>query len=518
MVHQRLVLGSSRRGWLAGTAAALASAAVGGCTSWAPLDNVLDAVDELPDPPPPAPRELRGAWVATVANIDWPSRRGLDRDAQRAEMVAQLDTAVALRLNALLLQVRPSADALYPSPLEPWTEYLTGTQDADPGWDPLAEWLEGAHRRGLELHAWLNPYRARAAPATSPPAARHISQRRPDLVRTYGNLEWMDPGEPDAAAETLAVCEDLLRRYDLDGLHIDDYFYPYPQKDGQGQDLPFPDADSHRRFGDGLPLPDWRRRNVDTLVQRMQARVRQARPGTLFSISPFGIGKPALRPPGIAGFSQYDQLYADVERWLEQGWCDALVPQLYWPIAQTAQAFPVLLDYWLAQPRPAACAIWAGLYTSRLPARDGDRGWEPQELLDQIARVRERPAAGGHVHFSMVALARNRRGIADALRDGPYATPALPPAMPGLDPLPVAAPRATAWREGGGALVVALAHADPRATRHALWAQTDGRWQFQVVPAAAGTLRLPPTCQALVVSSVTRSGVESRRQALRVVA
>lgn len=509
---------TTRRDWLRGGAAGVVAAAGvwagSGCTSWLPARNLARPLESLPDQlqPPTAPRELRGAWVATVANIDWPSRKALSAEEQRAEMTAQLDMAASLRLNALLLQVRPSADALYVPGLEPWTEYLTGTQGEHPGWDPLAEWVAGAHRRGMELHAWLNPYRARAAPATSNASPDHLSLRRPDLVKTYGNLQWMDPGEPDAQSQTLAVCADLLRRYDIDGLHIDDYFYPYPIKDAQGQDIPFPDDSSFARLGAGQGLADWRRGNVDGLVQRMQQVARLERPGAAFTISPFGIGKPALRPPGISGFSQFDQLYADVERWLEAGWCDALVPQLYWPVAQVAQAFPVLLDYWLAQPRLAGRGIWAGLYTSRLAQREGERGWLPQEIIDQIALTRQRPAAGGHVHFSMVALLQNRLGIADALRAGAYAEHALPPAMAWLDDLPVAAPRVSAWALGDS-LELGLTHFDGRATRHAVWARVGGAWRFFVVSASPGLLRLPSACDLVVVSSVTRTGVESVRLA-----
>ncbi|MFN9448387.1 MAG: glycoside hydrolase family 10 protein [Rubrivivax sp.] len=510
--------GFSRRRWLAAGAAGGAAAWLGGCAGpaagWLPPANQAQPLERLPDHlmPPEAPRELRGAWVATVANIDWPSQKGLPAQQQRAEMNAMLETAAALRLNSLLLQVRPSADALYVPGLEPWTEYLTGTQGDDPGWDPLAEWVAGAHRRGIELHAWLNPYRAKAAPATSLPSAQHVSQRRPDLVKTYGTLQWMDPGEPDAQAQTLAVCADVLRRYDIDGLHIDDYFYPYPAKDAQGQDIAFPDEPSYQRLGRGQNLADWRRSNVDALVQQMQRVVRAERPSAAFTISPFGLGKPSLRPPGITGFSQFDQLYADVERWQEQGWCDALVPQLYWPIAQAAQAFPVLLDYWLAQPRRPGRGIWAGLYTSRLAMREGERGWVAQEILDQIAQVRQRADASGHVHFSMVALRQNRLGLADALRAGPYAEDALPPAMPWLDALPVAAPRVSAWRQGGDTRL-ALTHFDARATRHALWALRQGRWRFQVVPAANPVLTLPAGTELVVASSVTRTGMESLRRA-----
>ena len=184
-------------------------------------------------PPPPRPpaapaREWRAAWVATVANIDWPSKAGLSPEQQQAEIRSLCDTAARIGLNALLLQVRTSCDAFYESNLEPWSEYLTGTQGQHPGYDPLAVWLREARARGLELHAWINPYRARQSRARGPAAASHLSRRRPEWVKTYGDQLWVDPGEPAAAEHLLAVVRDLLGRYAVDGLHLDDYFYPYP--------------------------------------------------------------------------------------------------------------------------------------------------------------------------------------------------------------------------------------------------------------------------------------------------
>ena len=307
------------------------------------------------EPPPPEPREFRAAWVATVANIDWPSRPGLAPDVQRAEALALLDRAAAIGLNALILQVRPAGDAFYASALEPWSEYLTGAQGRAPvpAWDPLAWWVGQAQARGLELHVWFNPFRARHSAAKSPLAAPHLGVRQPSAVRRYGEQLWMDPGEPAAAAHTLAVVADVVRRYDIDGVHIDDYFYPYPVKAGEA-DLPFPDDAAyarHRQGGGTLSRDDWRRANVDAMVQELHATVRRLKPWVRFGISPFGLGRPDRRPPGMTGFSQYDKLHADVERWLENGWLDYLAPQLYWPIDREGQAFPVLLDYWLAQNR-----------------------------------------------------------------------------------------------------------------------------------------------------------------------
>ena len=411
-----------------------------------------------------APVEFRGAWVATVANIDWPSRPGLPAAQQRAEVLTLLDRAAAIGLNALVLQVRPAADAVYPSALEPWSEFLTGAQGRPPddGYDPLDFWVAEAHRRGLALHAWFNPYRARHSMARSPPAASHLSLTRPELVKAYGDQLWIDPGEPDAAAHTLAVVADVLRRYDIDGVHIDDYFYPYPVRavasvaggvaggvantaGDAAPDQAFPDEPAWQRYrqaGGGLLRDDWRRDNVNRLVQALHALVRRERPGMLFGISPFGLGRPDLRPPGIQGFSQFHRLYADVERWCAEGWCDYLAPQMYWPIDAPAQAFGVLLDYWLAQARPGM-AVWPGLYTSRIGA--AQRPYSADEVLRQVALIREvrslrgaRAAQGGqaqraaepsgHIHFSLAALLQDREGIATRLQAGPYRLPAPRPA------------------------------------------------------------------------------------------
>ena len=462
---------------------------------------------------PPAPREFRGAWVATVANIDWPSRPGLPSAQQQAEMRAILDRARDIGLNALVLQVRPAADALFVSALEPWSEVLSGAQGQppQPPWDPLAGWIEGAHARGIELHAWFNPYRARASSARSTPSPRHLSQARPDLVRRYGDQWWIDPGEPDAAAHTLRVVSDVLARYDVDGVHIDDYFYPYPVAAPNGAgDQPFPDDASYARHlttGGTLARSDWRRDNVDRLVQALHETVLRLRPGVRFGISPFGLGRPDLRPPGIEGFSQYDRLYADVERWVEQGWFDHLVPQLYWPIDRTAQAFPVLLEYW--RGRVAADRhLWPGLFTSSIGT--GPRGWKADEVLAQVEATR-RGGAGGHLHFSMVALMQDRDGIAARLQSGPYRTRALAPASPWLAGRAPAAPAVT--REGD-ALRLAPGPGEPVFV-WAVWRRQLGQWAFDIQPAADARVPLArpgePRPDAVVVSAVGRRGHEGPR-------
>jgi uncharacterized lipoprotein YddW (UPF0748 family) len=391
-----------------------------------PTDAALASASQTPARasalPPAPPREWRAAWIATVANIDWPSKPGLSAEAQQAEIKALCDTAVNVGLNALILQVRTSADALYESKLEPWSEYLTGTQGQHPGYDPLAVWLAECRLRGLELHAWFNPYRARQGTAKSAAADSHVSRSRPDWVKRYGDQLWMDPGEPAAAEHTLAVVRDVLTRYAIDGVHIDDYFYPYPITDpATKQEVDFPDEPSWQRYvakGGSLARADWRRYNVNTLVQRLYTMSHEVRPGTRVGVSPFGLPKPGMRPEGIAGFSQYDKLYADVELWLREGWMDYLAPQLYWPRAQTAQAFEPLLQAWRAL-NPLGRPIHPGLYTSRI--NDTPQSWQPDEVLAQIDAVRRLSPGSGHIHFSMAALAQNRKGIADALRSTAYA-------------------------------------------------------------------------------------------------
>lgn len=495
-----------RRRAVLGTLGGL-TAALTGCAAPSLTDSAKPGAADADTLPPSAPREWRAAWVASVANIDWPRQPVPSAVKLREEATAILDRAAALKLNALVLQVRPACDALYASRLEPWSEYLTGRQGlAPPGdWDPLEWWVDEAHRRGLELHAWFNPYRARHPSAKSPLVASHIARRRPELVRSYGDLRWLDPGEPAAAEHTLAVIDDVARRYDIDGVHIDDYFYPYPVSEPGGADRPFPDEPSwqrYRRSGGRLPRDDWRRDNVDRLVEAIHRTVHAARPGLRLGISPFGIGKPALRPSGIEGFSQYDKLYADVERWCQEGWFDYLAPQLYWPIDRTAQAFETLLAYWLAQ-NPQGRHVWPGLFTDSVGR--GNRPWPADEVLAQVALMRRYPGAGGHTHFSMTVLMQDRDGIGRRLAAEAYAEPALVPATPWLDASLPAAPSVVAE---GEAWRIAAGPGKP-VWLWAVWRRNAGRWQFEVLPAAQTLVRGP--AEALVVSGVDRVGNESTR-------
>lgn len=486
--------------------------------------------------PPPAPREFRAAWVSTVANIDWPSRSNLSMEKQQAEAIAILERCKLLNLNAVVLQVRPSADAIYPSSLEPWSEFLTGQQGRAPGYDPLQFWVAQAHARGLELHAWFNPYRARHATAKSPLAATHMAKTHPEAVKTYGRYLWMDPGEPAAAQRTLDVILDVVRRYDIDGVHIDDYFYPYPidtpnaagpegvALDGGGgvrKELVFPDEPSWQRYlleGGTLDRPHWRRQNVNRLIEALYTGIHREKSWVRFGISPFGIGRPDRRPAGIVGFSQYDKLYADAELWLNNGWLDYLAPQLYWPVAQAPQAFDVLLDYWLTQ-NTRGRHVWPGLYTSRID--NSARSFAPDEIVKQIGVTRSRPRAGGHLHFSMAPLMDNRKGITDQLRTRAYQSAALTPATPWLGATPPAPPQGAARRETAGIGLRLAPGAGVATTHYAIWSRYGSEWRFAVAPASRPVLLLPDdgragAAQALVVSAIDRLGNESARVSISI--
>jgi uncharacterized lipoprotein YddW (UPF0748 family) len=485
--------------------------------------------------PPPIPREFRAAWVATVANIDWPSRKGLTVAQQKLEIIRIVNRAKELNLNALIFQVRPAADALYASAFEPWSEYLTGEQGKppEPFYDPLAMWIEESHRRGIELHAWFNPYRARHTSAKGAMTRVHIANTHPAVVKEYGGYLWMDPGEAAAAQRTLDVILDVVRRYDIDGVHVDDYFYPYPVPVNANApatentpEVDFPDEPSWSRYrmaGGKLGRADWRRENVNVLIERINTDVHREKPWVRFGISPFGLGRPDLRPPGITGFSQYDKLYADVELWLNKGWLDYLAPQLYWPVDQPQQAFGTLLEYWIGQNR-AGRHIWPGIFTSRI---DGSaKSWKPDEIVNQVALMRTRKAVDGHVHFSMVALMENRQGITDQLK-AVYPAPALTPAMPWLvaSRPPMPAVKLSRNRPGSRAIDVEIVP-QPGDWQYAAWMRFGGVWKLRLLMAngeanaPAVTMTLPEAGEpaampeAIAISTVDRFGNESERTTL----
>ncbi|NOZ40721.1 MAG: family 10 glycosylhydrolase [Planctomycetes bacterium] len=477
------------------------------------LPSCLSAeeTEEVPSPQ----REFRAAWVATVANIDWPSQRGLSSAKQQQELIAILDRAVELNLNAIIFQVRPHCDALYASELEPWSEYLTGTmgQPPQPFYDPLEFAVAEAHRRGLELHAWFNPYRALHPGSQGELAATHVSKTKPHIVRKYGKHLWLDPGEPDAVEHNVAVILDVVSRYDVDGIHFDDYFYPYQIKDDKKQLVPFPDDRSWQQAqaaGNTLDRDDWRRQNVDRLIQRLSDEIHQVKPWVKFGISPFGIWRPG-HPPQIQGFDAYASLYADAKKWWNQGWVDYLTPQLYWKIESPGQSYPVLMQWWHEQNQKHR-HLWIGNYTSRVSIEELGN-WPTSEITQQIELTRAHPGATGNVHFSMKALMDDRRGMAKALKDGPYGKPALVPASswlsdesPGLPTLQL--------KKTAGKRAVSFVSSDDKAPW--LWVVrtfTDDHWKIEVSPGHVNGWAIDadgnsPSPKKIAVSAVSRTGVE----------
>lgn len=451
---------------------------------------------------PPAPlREYRAAWVATVGNIDWPSSNRLSVAAQKAELTAILDRAAKLKLNAIIFQVRPGCDALYASTIEPWSEYLTGEMGKapEPFYDPLALAIEEAHKRGLELHAWFNPYRARHASAKSPISPNHVSKTRPNLVREYGRSLWLDPGEKAVQDYSSSVVMDVVRRYDVDGVHFDDYFYPYKERGRDGKELDFPDDASWERYGkkSGLSREDWRRENVNGFIARVYSSVKSAKPWVKFGVSPFGIWRPG-NPPQIKGFDAYANLYADARKWFEAGWVDYLAPQLYWAIEPPEQSFPVLLSWW-ARQNPKHRHLVPGLNSTQARRR-----WAPEEIVNQIRITRKQPGASGHLHWNMSSLMGSSR-LADALAKESYAQPALIPAAPWLDRT---APGKPGLRINAAATRVSWESSGSEPAALWLLQTRDGsRWNTRVLPGSSRWADLDPKGpSAVALCAVDRYG------------
>lgn len=430
--------------------------------------------------PPAPPREFRGAWLATVANLDWPSQPGLTVAAQKAELVALLDRAAQLKLNAVILQVRPMADAVYASPLEPWSEFITGRMGRapEPFYDPLAFAIQEAHKRGLELHAWFNPFRVSLPPAQarSPAALNHLSRTHPELVRRYSNLLWLDPGEPAAREHVLNVIQDVVRRYDVDGITFDDYFYPYPEKDVDGRAVDFPDNASWRKYGaaSGMARDEWRRANVNQFIQNADRSIHALKPWVKFGISPFGIWRPGF-PKQIQGLDAYAKIYADSRSWLVNGWLDYLSPQLYWPVDQWEQSFPVLLQWWSGQ-NVKHRHVWPSLNASNVGTK-----WKPDEITRQMQIIRRQPGVSGEIFYHLRNLVDNR-ALTDIARNE-YSQPALVPASPWLDSVPPDKPKLSVSESRAGLRAEWAATGGEPAWLWILQFRINGVWTTEILPA-----------------------------------
>lgn len=371
--------------------------------------------------------EFRGAWIATVDNIDWPSRKGLSSAEQQAEFIRMLDLHKSNGMNAIIMQIRPAADAFYPSPYEPWSEWLTGQQGKPPYpyYDPLEFMVSETHKRGMEFHAWLNPYRAVFNINKSSVASTHITRQQPGWFLDYGDKRYFDPGHPGAQGFVADVVSDIVRRYDVDAIHFDDYFYPYRITGKE-----FPDTATYRRYGNGLSRDDWRRSNVDSIIVRLNRVIKAANPDCRFGISPFGVWRNKDQDPRgsdtKAGQTNYDDLYADILLWLKNDWIDYVAPQLYWEFSHPNAPFEPLLDWWSKNSYGKPCYIGLGYYRA-----GSNQAWRDQTLIPrQLQAIRQTPNIGGAVYFSSKSFQRNPLGWNDTLRNRYYRYPALIPPHP----------------------------------------------------------------------------------------
>ncbi len=373
-------------------------------------------------------REFRAAWIASVANINWPSKKNLSTDEQKAEAIRILDLLKENNFNAVIFQARPSADALYNSSYEPWSYFLTGETGKAPSpyYDPLEFWIAEAHKRGLELHVWLNPYRAHHSNGGRVTSESMVNKMSNCIVHLKNGMYWFDPAKKETQDHVSDVVMDIVKRYDIDGIHFDDYFYPYASYNG-GSD--FPDQASWRTYqnsGGTLSKADWRRENVNKFIERIYHEIKSEKNYVKFGISPFGIWKPGF-PSGVSGMSQYDELYADAKLWLNKGWIDYFTPQLYWPVDAPKQNFTSLLNWWESE-NTYNRHLWPGLNTVEIKSSD-----KASEIIRQIEITRQLvPNSAGVAHWSMAGLNSN---MLYSLKSGPYKEKALVPKSPWLTPL-----------------------------------------------------------------------------------
>ena len=395
--------------------------------------------------------EFRAVWVATVDNIDWPSRGNYSTIQQKAEFSSQLDMHQRNGMNAVIVQVRPACDAFFPSSIEPWSEWLTGQQGKAPipYYDPLEFMIRETHKRGMEFHAWCNPYRAvfqighyttttvvhgkhkkkkQVWHEGSSIANTQVSKKHPDWILTYGDTKYLDPGNKEVQAYVTSVIRDMLARYDIDAIHFDDYFYPY-----RIGGVEFPDDVSFAKYGRGMDRESWRRSNVDSIIVMLNHAIREVKKTCKFGISPFGVwrnlSKDSLGSDTHAGQTNYDDLYADILLWLKNGWIDYVVPQLYWEFEQKNAPFGILLDWWSKNHFDRPCYIGLGYFRA-----GSNPFWrDVNQFPRQLRAIRTLPDIGGEVYFSSTSFVRNPYGWNDSLRNNYYNYPALIAPMPWLD-------------------------------------------------------------------------------------
>lgn len=427
---------------------------------------------------PEIKREFRAAWIATVANINWPSKKNLTADQQKQEAIYLLDLLKNNNFNAVVFQARPSADAFYKSDFEPWSYFLTGKtgQQPFPYYDPLEFWIAESHKRGLEFHVWLNPFRAHHSNGGSITSESMVRKMPNEIVRLRNGMYWYDPSEPATQNHVSKIVKDIVARYDIDGVHFDDYFYPYKEYNG-GRD--FPDDKSWRSYqnsGGSLSKADWRRANVNKFVERIYTEIKNQKNQVKFGISPFGIWKPGF-PSDIKGTSQYDELYADAKLWLNKGWLDYFSPQLYWKMDSPGQNFNSLLNWWKSENTKNR-HLWPGLNTVGVKNVTD----KPTEILNQIQSIRQNlPKSTGEIHYSIAGLTNDYR-MQSLLRNGPYKEPALVPKTPWLKSEKVEKPNLYFNFNNGNHVTVNWNSPKPQQVRHwVLFKKYGNSWETEIL-------------------------------------
>jgi uncharacterized lipoprotein YddW (UPF0748 family) len=389
-------------------------------------------------------REMRGVWIASVSNIDWPSKPGLPTGQQQAELIRLLDLACEYHLNTVVLQVRPATDAFYPSPYEPWSQWLTGKQGEAPNpfYDPLAFAIEACRSRGLSIHLWLNPYRAEMDTTRGALVERHPGRINPDWFVVYGKSRYFNPGMQETRNHVSRVVADLVRRYDMDAIHMDDYFYPY-----RIAGVEFPDEQAFKRSPNGFQ-PDqkdaWRRDNVDRIIRQIHDSIKSIKPQVEFGISPFGVWRNShVDPRGSktrAGVTNYDDLYADVLKWQKEGWIDYVAPQLYWHIGMEAADYAILADWW--SRNTFGCPLYIGHSWYRLDPQSKTESWQSsEEIIRQIQLNRKYETIGGSMFFSANNLIKNPLNLKENLLKHAYPYFSIPPINQRIEPIVPDAPK-----------------------------------------------------------------------------
>lgn len=357
---------------------------------------------------------LRGVWISTVYNLDWPSPDSYGNPAQQQqEYIQLLDELQQMGINAVFVQVRPAADAIYPSTLVPWSKFLTGTQGQHPGYDPLAFMIAETHKRGMQFHAWFNPFRASTDVKIDQLAANHVAKLHPEWIVIAGNKPYINPGIPEARQHIIAAIREVVNRYDVDGVHLDDYFYP--------TNVDFPDDATYQAYNHKslASKADWRRDNINTFVRELSEAIDRVKPEIQFGISPFGVWRnQAVDPSGSAtraGVTTYDHMYADVRTWIQQGWIDYVAPQIYWSFAASATPYGTLVDWWANEVKGTDVKLYIGHAPYKLGTAEA--GWQSaQEIIHQLTYNTRFPEVQGSIFFSAKDLRRNPLGIADALK------------------------------------------------------------------------------------------------------